>query len=39
MDCMNFTDENGVAQVETYVDPPPPHIHAPGDLSGAQFAS
>ena len=37
LDCMNFTDENGVAQVETYVDPITNYSYiAPGDLAGAQ---
>jgi hypothetical protein len=36
MDCMTFTDANGVAQVETYVDPITNYTYiAPGDLAGA----
>ena len=37
MDCMTFTDENGVSQIETYVDPVTNYTYiAPGDLAGAQ---
>ncbi|MBT6178865.1 MAG: hypothetical protein HOI23_16600 [Deltaproteobacteria bacterium] len=36
MDCMTFTDENGVSQVETYIDPITNYTYiAPGDLAGA----
>jgi hypothetical protein len=38
MDCMTFTDENGVSQVETYIDPITNYTYiAPGDFVGAML--